>query len=169
MAFCEKSSWKLLLFALSSPSECPDSIGRDSKIKTEYINGKYISRRRSMEIGRKLKLGVILFAILYLAIGLADLIGGSTTDSRFYIFDNLLIRFIGLILIISSIGIFFREQIARKGFIVALSLSIIEIFIGVPKDTPTIEFIMEIIIMLLVYVPGLVYFIVSKTKGHLID
>lgn len=113
------------------------------------------------------KIAVVLFGILYLLVGLGDLIGGAAADSRFYNFDNTLIRFIGLILIVSSIGVFLRKEIGRKGIILALSLSIIDIFIGVPKEVNRIEFIAAIIIMLIVYVPGLVYFSVLKNKEYL--
>lgn len=107
---------------------------------------------------KKSRIAVLLFAILYLIIGIADLIGGSAQDSRFYNFDNIFIRIIGVILIVSSIGLFSEKEIARKGIIFALSLSIIEIFIGAPKDMNTFELIMGVTIMLILYVPGLVYF-----------
>lgn len=117
-------------------------------------------------MSRKLEFQLFFFAILYLGIGVGDLIGGASSDSRFYIFDTLLIRFIGLVLISSSIGLFFRKEIARKGIILALSLSIIEIFIGVPKEINTIELIVGIIVMLTIYVPGLIYFSASKNKEY---
>lgn len=119
-----------------------------------------------MDNKQKVRISVIFFAILYLGIGVGDLIGGASSDSRFYIFDTLLIRFIGLVLISSSIGLFFRKEIARKGIILALSLSIIEIFIGVPKEINTIELIVGIIVMLTIYVPGLIYFSASKNKEY---
>lgn len=121
-----------------------------------------------MDNKRTFKISVILLAILYLAVGLGDLIGGASTDSRFYNFDNLLIKIIGVILIISSIGLLFKKEIARKGIIIALSLSLIEIFIGIPKNIYFVEFILGVMSMLIVYVPGIVYFIILKNKGYFI-
>lgn len=109
---------------------------------------------------------IIIFGLLYLAIGLADLIGGSSTDSRFYPLDNAFIRFIGLILTISSIGLFLKKEIARKGIIVALILSLVEIFIGVPLEINSLEVGIGIILMLLLYVPGLIYFSGYKQKEY---
>lgn len=119
-----------------------------------------------MENKKKVKIAVILFAILYLTIGLANLIDGAVADSRFYKFDDLLIRFIGLIFIVSSIGLFFKKEIGRKGVLLALSLSIAEIFIGVPQERITIEIITGGITMLILYVFGLVYFSASKNKKY---
>ncbi|GAA0182120.1 hypothetical protein SH2C18_45530 [Clostridium sediminicola] len=116
---------------------------------------------------KKSKIAVRLFAILYLIIGIGDLIGGSAQDSRFYNFDNIFIRIIGVILIVSSIGIFSKKEIARKGIIFALSLSIIEIFIGAPQDMNTFELIIGVIIMLILYVPGLMYFMkIGNSKSN---
>ncbi|MBC8062441.1 MAG: hypothetical protein H7Y18_17490 [Clostridiaceae bacterium] len=53
------------------------------------------------------------------------------------------------------------------GGIVALSLSIIDIFIGVSKEVNKVEFIMAISILLILYVPGLVYFSVFKNKENI--
>lgn len=119
-----------------------------------------------MDKNQRVRIVVNFFAILYLGIGLGDLIGGASFGSRFYIFDDLLIRFIGFILMLSSIGLFFRKEISRKGIIIALSLSIVEILIGVPKEINTIELIVGIIIFLIIYVPGLIYFSVSKNKEY---
>jgi hypothetical protein len=118
-----------------------------------------------MKNKKEVKLAVILFAILYLSQGLGYLIGGANTDIRFYNLDNLLIRFIGLIFILSSIGLFFRKEIARKGMILALSLSIVEIFIGVTKHI-TIDFIIGSISILIFCAPGLVYFSVLKNTEY---
>lgn len=109
---------------------------------------------------------IIIFAILYCVIGVADLVGGATLDSRFYTFDNLLIKTIGAALIIISIGLFLRKEIARKGFIITLSLSIIELFIGIPQNVNTFEIIGECVISLLVYVPGIIYFSKPSIKAY---
>jgi hypothetical protein len=119
-----------------------------------------------MKNNGKARISVILFAILYLIIGLGNLIGGAVAESRFYIFDNILIRVIGAVLIASSIGIFLRREIARKGIIAALALSIIEIFIGIPRDMNTVEVIVGIIIMLIIYVPGILFFSTPKNKEY---
>lgn len=41
------------------------------------------------------KISFLIFTILYLVIGVLDLIDGAASDSRFFYFDNLLVRFIG--------------------------------------------------------------------------
>jgi hypothetical protein len=123
-------------------------------------------RRKSMKNNGKARISVILFAILYLIIGLGNLIGGAVAESRFYIFDNILIRIIGAVLIASSIGIFLRKEIARKGIIAALALSVIEIFIGIPRNFNTVEFIIGMIIMLIIYVPGIFFFSRPKNKEY---
>ncbi|AGK96980.1 hypothetical protein [Clostridium pasteurianum] len=110
------------------------------------------------------KIPVIIFAILYLVLGLLDLISGADADSRFFYFDNWLIRFIGIVLIISSIGLFLRKEIARKGIIVALSLSLIEILIGIPRNMDITEFVIGLILFLILYVPGLLFFISPENK-----
>lgn len=74
------------------------------------------------------KIPVIVFAILYLVIGLLNLIFGADVNSRFFYFDNLFVKFIGILLITSSIGLFLRKEIAKRGIIIALILSIIEIY-----------------------------------------
>jgi hypothetical protein len=108
---------------------------------------------------------VIFISFLYLFIGLGFLIGGASTDSRFYVIDDLLVRMNGLILTVSCIGIFFRKDIARKGLIMALILSLIEIFIGIPQNTSIRDLVTQIIIMLWLYVPGLIFFINPKQKN----
>lgn len=115
---------------------------------------------------QEIKIGVVLFAIFYLLIGSGALIKGASSDSRFYIFDDLLIKFTGIVLILSSIFLFSRKEIARKGIVFGLSLTIIEVFIGVPKEIDTIELIMYIIILLIICVPGLIYFSISKNKKY---
>lgn len=107
----------------------------------------------------------IIFATLYLVIGLLDLIDGAADDSRFFYFDNFLVRFIALILVISSIGLFLKKEIARKGIIFALSLSLIEIFIGIPQNLSVTEIVVGLILLLMLYVPGLIYFISPENKA----
>jgi hypothetical protein len=115
-------------------------------------------------INKKVKKSTIVFAILYLVIGLADLIGGASSDSSFYIFDDILVRFIGLTLVISCLALFFKKSSGRKGVIVALIMSILEIFIGIPKDMSLVEIIIGVIIMLIAYVPGLVYVVAYMNR-----
>lgn len=115
---------------------------------------------------QEIRIEVVLFAILYLLIGSGGLIKGSAPDSRFYIFDDLLVRFTGIILILSSILLFSRKEIARKGIILGLSLTIIEVFIGAPKEIDTIELLIYIIIVSIICVPGLIYFSISKNKKY---
>lgn len=112
------------------------------------------------------KIFIILFGVLYLIIGLGYLVGGASPDSRFFMLDNLLIRVIGALLIASSIGVLLKKEIARKGIIAGLILSIIEIFIGIPRDINIIEFISGVWIMMVLYVPGLVYFILLGDKEY---
>ena len=114
----------------------------------------------------KLIVPPILFAILYCVIGLLDLVYGATPDSRFYIFDNLFIKTIGAALIIISISLFLKKEIARKGLIITLSLSIIELFIAIPESLNTFDMILGFIIGLLIYVPGIVYFSKPSTKAY---
>jgi uncharacterized membrane-anchored protein len=96
-------------------------------------------RRLTMD-NKKPRIGVIIFAALYIVIGLGNLVTGASTDSRFYVFDNILVRIIGALLVISGIGLLFRKEIARKGIIAALALGIIEIFIGIPTSFNIFEF-----------------------------
>lgn len=115
-----------------------------------------------MEEKKKLKPVVIIMAIFYLILGLANFIWGAAEGSRFYEFDNVLIKFIGMILIGSSIGAFYKLKAARVGFIVALSLSVIELFIGVPEGISMVEYIFMFVFAMIIYLPGLIYFSVSK-------
>ncbi|MDF2607136.1 MAG: hypothetical protein K0S34_1331 [Bacillales bacterium] len=119
-----------------------------------------------MENKQKVKISVILFGVFYIINGLGYLIWGATTDSRLYIVDDLLVRFIGLALILSSVGLFFRKEIARKGIIIALSLAIIETFIGIPKEIDKLEFTIVIVFILIMCVPGLAYFTALKNKKY---
>lgn len=124
---------------------------------------------RSNMNNKRHKKVITIFAILYFMIGLLDLIGGSAEDSRFYILDDALIRTIGVVFILSSIGLLLKKEIARKETVVALVLSLLEIIIGFPQKINTVEFIIEVIIMLILYIPGLVYFIVLKNKGYFLS
>jgi len=104
------------------------------------------------------KISYIIIVILYLVIGLINLIDGAGLDSRFFYFDNLLVKFNGIILIISSIGLLFKKEIARKGIVVALSLCLIEMSIGVPQNMEITDLVFAFIFLLIVYVSGLLYF-----------
>jgi hypothetical protein len=107
----------------------------------------------------KPKVAVVLFSIFYILLGLALLFNGADPDSKFYLFDDILVRFIGLMLIISSIGLLYKKEIARKVIIVTLLLAIIEVFIAIQN-----EFILVGIIISIFYIPGLVYFSVFANK-----
>ncbi|MEQ8155082.1 MAG: hypothetical protein ABRQ25_09415 [Clostridiaceae bacterium] len=104
------------------------------------------------------KITFIMFTTLYLVLGALYLIGGADPDSSFYYFDNLLVRFIGTTFIISGIGLFFKKEIARKGIISALILSLIEIVIGVPQNVGVVELNAEVIFLLILFIPGLMYY-----------
>ncbi|MHC1682547.1 MAG: hypothetical protein AB6733_06315 [Clostridiaceae bacterium] len=119
-----------------------------------------------MENKRKTKKLVIVFAIFYLFIGLGDLISGAHPGSRFYVFDDFLLRFIGIIFITSCIGLFFKKEIARKGILLALVLSILEVFIGVPQNVIDLIIIVGYIIAFLIFVPGIFYFYSLRNKDY---
>lgn len=104
------------------------------------------------------KITFIMFTTLYLVLGALYLIGGADPDSSFYYFDNLLVRFIGTTFIISGIGLFLKKEIARKGIIFALILSLIEIVIGIPQNVGVVELNIEVIFLLILFIPGLMYY-----------
>ena len=58
----------------------------------------------------------------------------------------------------------YEKEIARKGIIFALSLSLIEIFIGIPRNFSVTEIVVGLILLLILYVPGLIYFISLENK-----
>ncbi|WMJ87103.1 hypothetical protein [Anaerocolumna sp. MB42-C2] len=115
---------------------------------------------------KKDRITIIILSIFYITIGLGFLFGGASSDIRFYAFDNLFIRINGIFLIVSCIGLLFKKEIARKGIILSLVLAVVEIFIGVPKESEIQKMINDICIMLMIYVPGLIYFIVIKNRNY---
>ena len=115
---------------------------------------------------KKDRMIIIILSIFYLTVGFGFLLGGASSDSRFYTFDNAFIKINGIILIVSCIGLLFKKEIARKGIISALVLAVAEIFIGVPKESEIQKSVNDICIMLMIYVPGLIYFIVIKKRNY---
>ncbi len=110
------------------------------------------------------KVPVVIFAVLYSVIGLLNLFYGADAASRFFYFDNLLLRFDGLVLLISGIGLLVKKEIARKGIIAGLILSLIEVAIGVPQNSSAAEVVLGVIFFLILYVPGLLYFAFPESE-----
>lgn len=99
----------------------------------------------------------IMFSILYLLIGSQYLITGAVPSSRFFFYDNIIVRLGGAILLSSSIGILLQKKLARKGILAALILLIIDLVIGIPFDYSTSEIVGVIIFSLLLYIPGMLF------------
>jgi hypothetical protein len=99
----------------------------------------------------------IIFSILYILIGAQDVLMGVVPSSRFFFYDNIIVRLGGAVLLISSIGILMQKEFARKGIIAALILLIIDLVIGMPVDYSTSQIIGGIIFSLLLYIPGMLF------------
>ena len=108
-------------------------------------------------IMKNLNKPTIIFSILYILIGAQYLIMGVLPSSRFFFYDNIIVRLGGAILLISSIGILMQKELARKGILAALILLLIDLIIGIPVDYSTNEIIWFIIFALLLYIPGILF------------
>ena len=104
---------------------------------------------------KKLNKPTIIFSILYILLGVSDLIMGADPGSRLFFYDNIIVRVAGGLLLISSIGILMQKEIARKGILVALILLISDLIIGVPVDSSTSYIIGFAVFSILLYIPML--------------
>jgi hypothetical protein len=107
------------------------------------------------ELMKNLKTTTIVFSILYLFIGAADLIWGAMPESRFFFYDNIIVRLAGAVLLISTIGILLQKEVARKGVLAALILHLIDLIIGVPVDYSNAEIVGGVVFALISYAPML--------------
>jgi hypothetical protein len=120
-----------------------------------YNLNTYMPKRGT--IMKNLNKPTIIFSILYILIGAQYLIMGVVPNSRFFFYDNIIVRLGGAILLISSIGILLQKELARKGILAALLLLIIDLVIGIPVDYSTKEIVWFIIFALLLYFPGMLF------------
>jgi hypothetical protein len=102
---------------------------------------------------KKLKKLAIIFSIMYIFLGVSELIWGSDPSSKFYFYDNILVRIGGAVLLISSIGILLKKDAARKGMLAAFILHIIELVIGIPANASSGLIAVVIIALLVFYIP----------------
>jgi hypothetical protein len=120
-----------------------------------YNLNTYIPKRG--KIMKNLNKPTIIFSILYILIGAQDLIMGAVPSSRFFFYDNILVRLGGAVLLISSIGILMQKEMARKGILIALILLIIDLIVGIPVDYSSSEIVAGYISSLILYIPGMLY------------
>jgi len=85
-------------------------------------------------------------------IGFLNLVYGASSHSRYLVIDNMAVRAIGLIFIISGIGLLLRYSWARSILLLSYIASIVEIFVTYDyadaKSTYYLCFVMFFIIIL---------------------
>lgn len=116
---------------------------------------------------KSIKVIIIIIAAVYIFIGLLGIIGGADSQSKYYFYDNILIRVVGLLFILASIGLILRKPFARKMVIILNIISILEIIltIDIAKST-TVDMFSFLIIIFLFYVIPTVIFLLPRIKRY---
>lgn len=114
---------------------------------------------------KKIKRLNIVISILYICIGATQILEGADASSRFYYIDNIAIRIIGIALIVTSIGLLLKKEIARKSFIALMVISILEIIITFDtsvEEKSLIIFVAMVVVM--IYIFPMVFYMLPKTR-----
>lgn len=115
--------------------------------------------------GKKVKRLNIVIAILYIWMGINQILEGADASSRFYYIDNIALRIIGAALIVTSIGLLLKKEIARKSFIALIIISILEIIITFDtsvEEKSLIIFVAVVVVMM--YIFPMVFYMLPKVK-----
>lgn len=104
------------------------------------------------------KPGITVVSVLYLIIGLLDLLGGSSHQSTFYVIDNIVVRVLGVLFLIASIGLLKRLEVARQSFIWLLVIQILEVALTLDySHEPPFLIVSAFIIILPISIIPLIY------------
>ena len=73
------------------------------------------------------KVTIIIISLYSCIIGVLNLIGGASHNSRFYVVDNVAVRIIGLVFLVAGIGLMLRYTWARYILLLSFAASMVEI------------------------------------------
>jgi hypothetical protein len=117
--------------------------------------------------GGRVKISVIIFAIVFLFIGVDQFIEGADLGSRFYYYDNIFVKVMGCLFITISVALAFRKRFARKGIILLCLISIIELVLTLDFNSLSGGEIVVIISFIgFIYLLPIIFFSTSKVKGY---
>ncbi|MPM87769.1 hypothetical protein SDC9_134869 [bioreactor metagenome] len=118
----------------------------------------------SMSI-KKIKRLNIVIALLYIWFGITGMIEGADPSSRFYYVDNIVLRIIGAALIVTSVGLLLRKEIARKSFVALMVACVLEMIITF--DTSVEEKVVIIataVFAVIIYALPMIFYMLPKVK-----
>jgi hypothetical protein len=114
------------------------------------------------------KTALIIVNILFMRIGLLDLIFGADKSSKYYYYDDIFVRISGVMYIISSIGLWLKKDLARKTIIFLNLLSMIEVIITTNlADMNRLEGILFLSGMMFIFIGPIMFLLVPSTKAYL--
>jgi hypothetical protein len=109
-------------------------------------------------------IGNIMISLIFILIGIEEIINGADSGSRFYYIDNIVIRVLGFCFIVLSIGLLLRKEIARRGIVIICLISLLEAIVTYNYSYPLLETIMTFIIFTVILAAPLLFFLNPKVK-----
>lgn len=114
---------------------------------------------------KKIKILNIIIALLYIWIGIIEVLEGAEPSSRFYYIDNIALRIIGATLVVTSIGLILKKEIARKAAVALMIISILEMIItfDISVEEKAVV-IIAAVFAVIIYVLPMIFYILPKVK-----